>query len=94
MLAAQVLRNGLEVVEYPVATRQSLTQMRGHVTRERSVLSAKQQVAPMPAASVAVHGDDDVDVIEEARERARVVRVEVGRRDVMSMGWFLDHGVE
>ena len=56
------------------------------MSSERAVLASEQEMSQETPASVAVNGDHDVYVFEKIRQGRRMRGVEMGRRDVLSMG--------
>ena len=77
MQAAQLPGHCLQVCLHRVVG-EVRAQVAGDVIGERPVLAAEQQRGPEAVAAVAVDGDDDVDVFEEAGLGRRV-----GGRDTM-----------
>ena len=48
-----------------------------HVFGERTIAAAEQQRPEQPSAAVAVHGDHDVDVLDEPRQRGGLAGVAI-----------------
>ena len=94
MLPAELRRNRLEIIEHHVASREVPTQVMSDVTGEVAIASAEEQMMAEPASAVAVDGDDDVDVIEEAGEGLGVRGVESRRREMGPTRRGLGDGIE
>jgi hypothetical protein len=68
--------------------------MLGYVSREPSVSAAEEQMAMETAATITVDRDDDVHVVHELGERRGVLRIEMRRRDMVSMRRRLNDAIE
>ncbi len=64
------------------------------MVREGAVLAADEQCRPHAFAPVAVHGHDDLHMIEELGERLRLLGSHFGRRDVPPEARGLEDGIE
>jgi hypothetical protein len=65
VLPSQLPWNLEDVVEHVILIRQAVSEVSRQVPGQLPVAAAHQQVVPQRAPPVAVHGDDDVHVLEK-----------------------------
>lgn len=80
MQAAELLRDGGQIGDYPIAGQLDVPREMGG---KRAVAAPGQQLGAAPDAVVAVQRHGDVNVVKEFGEARRFRRVEPGRRQVV-----------
>jgi hypothetical protein len=94
MLTAERLWDRIEIVDHAVARRKAVAKMSRDVLCQRSVAPTKKEMSPQSSPAIAVHRNNDFDMLKEIAECARLLGINLDRRKVMPMWMRLGHGVK